>query len=751
MSMYTPNGLIMHSISNFGFKRMTTSALLTLATNNNAARLSRITTLSTIKTAFSPLRFLSYNAKPLTSIPKPSSSILLQSSLRYKSTTTTTTINNNSKPEEAELSKLSAHDSKASGFKDIMRLFKLAQPERTPMIVALILLGFTSAISMSVPMIIGKFLDAGSSVTHDEQGNEISSFTDVEIYGMSMMQFFGVISGVFIFGAFCNSGRVIILKTIGEKLVARLRTRTLKASLEQDSKFLDNNRVGDLISRLSSDASIVSKSVTQNISDGMRAVISGGVGITMMGLVSWKLTGIMLMLAPPLGVMAFFYGKKIRNLSRQLQTSVGELTKVAEEQLNATRTIQAYGGERLEVAKYSTAVKDVFNIGFKEAYTSGTFYGVTGLIANIGLITLLGIGSSMIKNGSLTVGELSSFMMYAVYTGSSMFGLSNFYSELMKGAGAAARIFELNDRKPEIQTTVGIKPTSQDLSSSIVFQNVQFNYPTRPNIPIFNNLNFEINRGEHVCIVGPSGSGKSTITSLLLRFYDVDSGSILINNKDIKSFNLRAYRKQIGVVQQEPSLFSGTILDNITYNIDTYTESQLQDAMQKANVSKFINEFPQGLQTIVGPKGTQLSGGQRQRISLCRSLLINPQILILDESTSALDTNSEKIIAETLHQRSQDGRTTISIAHRVSTIKHSSRVIVLGKNGDVVETGAFDQLYADSGSELNLLLTKNQEETIELSKDKKSNLELLELEVEEQEFVDKEIDERIKKDLSINQ
>lgn len=634
--------------------------------------------------------------------------------------------------------KLSPHDSKASGFNDIKRLFSLAKPETKPMIGALGLLAVSSAISMSIPLVIGKFLDSGKE-----------NIENVTIYGLSMSQFFAAIGGVFVIGAICNSGRVIILRAVGEKLVARLRTRTLKASLEQDAAFLDNNRVGDLISRLSSDASIVSKSVTQNISDGIRALLSGGVGITMMSLVSWKLTSIMLLLGPPLGAMAFIYGRRIRNLSRDLQTSIGDLTKVAEEQLNATRTIQAYAGERLEVSKYSNNVRNVFEIGIKEAKTSGIFFGTTSLIANIGLITLLGIGSNMIRNGSLTVGELSSFMMYAVYTGSSMFGLSNFYSELMKGAGAASRIFELNDRKPLISPTIGVKPTQEDLKSTIKFQDLSFCYPTRPNIQIFNNLNFEINQGEHICIVGPSGSGKSTITSLLLRFYDPIQGKITINNKDIKEFNLRSFRSQIGYVQQEPPLFPGTILENITYSIPNKpNDLEIKLALDKANVSKFLSEFPDGLNTTVGPRGAQLSGGQRQRIALARALLLNPPILILDESTSALDSNSEKIVAETLKDRSENGLTTISIAHRVSTIKHSSRVIVLGKDGNVVETDTYENLKNNKNSELNKLLAKTNNNSNNENLEK--NLEKIETDEEILEELENETEKGIKRDLSLD-
>lgn len=617
-----------------------------------------------------------------------------------------------------KVSKLSSSEKNASGFQDIARLFRLARPEVWYIMGALCLIVISSAVSMIIPTIVGKLLDLAKATTPSESTEKGTKEEDAEegtIYGFTPKQFCFIMSGVFVVGALANCGRIIILKVTGERLVARLRTRTMKAALEQDSAFLDRNRVGDLISRLSSDASLVAKSVTQNVSDGTRAIIQGIVGFSMMSYISWQLTCVMGLMIPPIGAMALVYGKKIRNLSRQLQTSVGGLTKVAEEQLGATKTIQSYVGEKKEIHRYAKEVRHVFDIGLKEAITSGLFFGSTGFVGNISLLALLMTGTSMIQSGLITVGDLSSFMMYAVYTGSSMFGLSNFYSELMKGAGAAARVFELNDRKPAIPPTLGKGPVSI-LNQPISFNNVSFTYPTRQNRIIFDHLDLKIQPGEHVCIAGPSGSGKSTIASLLLRYYDVDQGSICVGDRDIRSFNLRKYRRLVSIVHQEPMLFNGTILDNIVYAVpDSVAQDQdrVAVAIGKANCSKFLANFPDGLETFVGPRGAQLSGGQKQRIALARAFLLDPALLVLDEATSALDSQSEEVVARALQQRVNRGLTTVSIAHRVSTIAHSTRVVVLGKHGSVVESGKFSDLVGNPESELNILLSQQQDKDLD--------------------------------------
>lgn len=580
--------------------------------------------------------------------------------------------------------------SRAQTWSQVKQLLQMAKPERKYIAGAVGLIAISSAVSMSVPSVIGTMIDHVSN-------------PDSLIYGFTRNQFLVGLGGVFIVGAVANAGRIVILKVTGEKLVARLRAKTMKVVMSQDATFMDKHRVGDLISRLSSDASIVSKSVTSNLSDGCRASLQGIVGLGMMSYISLKLTAVMALMVPPLGILAMIYGSKIKMISKQLQEKVGELTKTSEEQLNSLKTVQAYAGEKQELTRYSSEVRGVFNVGVKEAVASAIFFGSAGLVGNIAMIVLLLVGTS---DASITIGELSSFMMYGVYTGSSVFGLTGFYSELMKGCGAAERVLELQHTKPKISPTQGITPPASFRGLPIIFDDVSFKYGDGKQV--LNRLSFKINPGEHVCFVGASGCGKSTISSLLLRYYKVNSGSVRIGDFDIADFNLRKYRRQLGVVQQEPLLFNGTILDNITYGLKDRSTEQLKNALVAANCDKFIDSAKLGLDTLVGPRGAQLSGGQRQRIALARVFLQNPDILLLDEATSALDTKSEDVINRELQRRQREGLTTISIAHRLSTISKSSRIIVI-ENGKVVETGTFRDLRTNSQSELNKLLKEGLE------------------------------------------
>lgn len=576
------------------------------------------------------------------------------------------------------------------GWAEIIRLIKIARPEVRWLGISFIFLLISSGVTMSIPFSVGRILDIATS-----------SKDETTLLGLTLNQFFLGFAAFMTLGAMANFGRVVLLRIVGERVVARLRTQLYRRTYVQDAEFFDANRVGDLISRLSSDTVIVGKSITQNISDGLRAIVSGATGFAAMAWLSPQLTSVILLMFPPIAIGAFFYGRFMRNISRQIQRNLGTLTKIAEERLGNIKTSQAFAGEIQEVGRYNKQVRKIFALGRKESIVAATFFGSTGWAGNMTILALLIVGGNLVRSGAMTMGDLTSFMMYTVFAGSSLFGVSGFYSELMKGVGAASRLFELQDRHPTIPATVGKKIVSAQ--GPIKFSNVSFAYPTRPAVSIFNNLDFEIPSGSNVCIVGPSGGGKSTVASLLLRFYNPTQGTIYINGVDIREMNVKSLRRRIGMVAQEPVLFSGTVAENIAYGRPQASRSEIIIAARKANCG-FIGDFPEGLETQVGARGAQLSGGQKQRIAIARALLKDPDILILDEATSALDAESETLVNSALAELLKGRSTTISIAHRLSTIKRSDQLIVLSNEGTVAEIGSYAALSANPESAFSKLM-----------------------------------------------
>ncbi|CAK9436450.1 uncharacterized protein LODBEIA_P10080 [Lodderomyces beijingensis] len=628
-------------------------------------------------------------------------------------------------------------------FKEILKLLRLAKPEFKLLAFAIACLAVSSATSMSLPLIAGRVLDSVKSSEGGNDKDDIKKEKDEEgtnddprskfFFGLDQTQFYSALLVLFAVGASANFGRIYLLRAAGERLVARLRSSLFSKIISQDGYFFDvgpsktGMKTGDLISRIANDTQIISRSLSMNISDGVRSVIDGVVGLSMMCYVSWKLTACMSVMFPPLVLMSFFFGRKIKALSKLIQENIGALTKVTEERLNGVKVIQSFAQQESMVKIYDKEIKQIYDSSMREGKLSGIFFGVNGFIGNVTMIGLLVIGTKLIAMGDLTVGALTSFMMYALYTGRSVFGLGNFYTELMKGIGAAERVFELEEYKPKIPNNVGQKQQNphHQLCGDIIFKDIQFTYPSRPD-KIFDNFNLHIKKGENVCIVGPSGSGKSTVGELLLRFYDPDAGTITIdddnnnnnnnNNEEdkkqvqIKDLNLNQYRGQLGFVQQEPLLFSGTIRENVVFGKEDATDEEIEEALELSHANVFIRNLPQGLETKIGAANkTQLSGGQKQRLSLARTLIKKPKILILDEATSALDSISEEeVLQSLLDLNRKEGVTIISIAHRLTTIKNSDRVIVLDQDGTIVEDGQFTDLNNDPNSKFNKLLKKNE-------------------------------------------
>ncbi|XP_004365108.2 ATP-binding cassette sub-family B member 10 [Capsaspora owczarzaki ATCC 30864] len=562
---------------------------------------------------------------------------------------------------------------------ELSRLMGLAKPEARTLAIAVGLLVVSSAVTMAVPFSMGRIIDIIFAETQGGSHQRLVEYTQLLI-------------GVFLVGAAANYGRIVMIQNAGQSIVARLRQNLFSSIMRQDVAFFDRNQTGEVINRLAADTVVVGKAVTDNVSDGLRSVASAVVGIGMMAFMSPKLTLVVLGIVPPVCIVAVLYGRYVKRLTRQVQDSLANATQVAEERISNIRTVRAFAKEPEEVKRYDGHVQTVYSLGIQEGKARGIFHGATGLAGNLMMVSLLWYGGHMMVTNEITVGTLTSFLLYSAYVGVAVIGLSQFYSELMRGLGASERLWTILDSKPTIPLSEGHKIPHDRFFGKIDFQNVAFAYPTRPDAPVFKNLSLTVPDGKILAVVGTSGGGKSTVGALLLRLYDPDSGNILIDNYNVRELDASWMRQQIGLVSQEPVLFSGTVAENIAYGHPSATIEQIQDAAVQANAHRFITEFPEGFNTIVGERGQSLSGGQRQRIAIARALLKNPRILILDEATSALDAQSEHLVQEAL-ERLMQGRSVITIAHRLSTIRNADTIAVLG-NGEVVESGTYAELMA---------------------------------------------------------
>ncbi|TFK84857.1 P-loop containing nucleoside triphosphate hydrolase protein [Polyporus arcularius HHB13444] len=545
----------------------------------------------------------------------------------------------------------------------------------------------SSAVSMSVPLTIGKLIDFFSNANPQIP------------FGLSLGQASGILLFLFSAGAVANAGRAMLMRLSGQRIVARLRERTYAAALRQEVEFVEKGE-GDVLSRLSVDSSIVGESVTQNLSDGLRSVVMASAGLGAMFYISPQLTLLMLTVVPPVSLGAVFYGRYLKKLSNRTQEALGDMTKVAQEALTALRTVQAFNSAKQEEAKFHEKVGTVLTLARKEAIASGIFFGATGWSGNVTLLALLGYGGTLVSRGTITMGDLTSLLLYTVYVGNGLQMLTVFFSSIMRGIGAGVRIFDLIDRQPAIPPNTGVE-VDPSRRGPIRFEHVWFEYPSRRNVQILKDLNLEVNVGESVAIVGQSGSGKSSINALLMRYYDPVKGKVTFDGQDIREFNPSSWRSIIGVVPQDPILFTGTIASNIAYGNPDATMEQIEAAARQANC-EFVWGMPQGFLTEIGR--ASLSGGQRQRLAIARALLKKPAILALDEATSSLDATSEHRVNDAIDKILRSRQTTcVIVAHRLSTIARAERIVVL-EDGHIVESGTYRHLVNKEGSRFRHLM-----------------------------------------------
>lgn len=541
--------------------------------------------------------------------------------------------------------------------------------------VALVIAG---ALGLAFPQVVRMIIDAAFVERDSDKLNKLAV----------------LLVGVFAAQAAFSFLRTYLLSYTGERIVADLRTQLYNHLISLPVAFFANRRVGELTSRLASDVSVVQTVTTGSVTELLRLSLMLVGGVVIIFITNTRLSLLMLAIVPVVIVAAHFYGRYVRRLSTRVQDQLAEANSVLEETLSAIRIVQSFVREEYERARYRDRIQDSLRLAVKRAVANGGFIAFIILVVYSGIAVVLWFGSRMVVAGQMTAGDLIAFVLYTFFVGGAVGGMTELYGQFNQAIGATRRVFELLDTRAEIEDPASPEPLSL-VSGRVQLVDVHFTYPDDRALPVLTGVNIDARSGEIIALVGPSGAGKSTLAALIPRFYDVSSGAILIDGHDIRSVRLGELRSAIGVVPQETTLFGGTIRENIAYGRLGATAEEIEAVARAAHAHEFITEFPDGYDTIVGDRGVKLSGGQRQRVAIARALLKNPAILILDEATSSLDSESERLVQDAL-ETLMLGRTTFVIAHRLSTVRRADRIIALD-GGRIVEEGSHDELLRAGG------------------------------------------------------
>jgi len=562
------------------------------------------------------------------------------------------------------------------GLKSSFRLYKFIRPFRTEYALGIFFLMGSSLASLAFPKLLGDLVNSGNEGNLSNDLNRVALMLVATLVVQSVFSYF----------------RVVLFVNVTEKTLAYLRQTTYNHLIKLPLRFFEKHRVGELNSRISSDISLLQETLTSTLAEFIRQIIIITGGITLLAFTSWKLTLFMLAIIPGVMLLAVFFGRFVRKFSKQVQAEVAKSNTIVEETLQGIQIVKTYTNEFFEIDRYRIRTKEIAAIGMKSGKYRGAFsaFMILGLFG--AMVAVIWKGTSLMSAGMIDAGELFSFVIYSGFIGGTIGGLANVFTEIQKFLGATEELFEILNEKEENLIESGHIGEDDVITGKITFVNLSFSYPSRPDEKVLKNINLIIPRNKMVAIVGSSGAGKSTIASLMLRLHEPTSGEIIFDNRKSRDFSLTSLRSQIALVPQDVFLFGGSIRENIAYGKPGAAEEDILDAAEKANAMEFIGRFPDKLNTIVGERGTQLSGGQRQRIAIARAVLKNPRILILDEATSSLDSESERLVQDAL-EKLLVGRTSIVIAHRLSTIRKANMILVI-ENGEIVEKGTHEELIA---------------------------------------------------------
>jgi ABC-type multidrug transport system fused ATPase/permease subunit len=568
----------------------------------------------------------------------------------------------------------------AENFRKSFKLFHYLGRNKWKFGLGMFFLAASAGVGLYFPMISGKmfgiFGENGISVEALDEKLRSTGFILLIVLGAQ---------GVFSFG------RVFMFSQVTESILKGLRNDAFSKLVQMPMGFFSKNQTAELSSRIATDINVISEAFTINIAEVIRQSIVGIGGLTLILLnVKWDVAKWFIFIIPPIVVIAIFYSRKIRKFSKDFQDNIADSNVIVNEALVGISSVKSFTNEVFEIKRYGIKTEAIRKLGIKFGVLRGVFFTFVMVVIFGSIFFIL---YQMIKlkiNGEITATEFGQFMMLSFFVAGSLGGLPEQIASIQRALGATDRVFEIINGEHEMINLASQNKNSKRFKGDIEFKNVQFTYPTRPDFEVLKKVSFKVNAGETMALVGSSGSGKSTIASLVLRFYEIGGGEFTIDGKKAGDYDLTELREQMAIVPQDVLLFGGSIRENILYGKPTATDEEVVEAARKANALEFIDSFPDKFETIVGDRGIQLSGGQRQRVAIARAVLKNPSILILDEATSSLDSESERLVQEAL-DKLMVGRTSIVIAHRLSTIKNADKIVVLHK-GEVTEAGTHKEL-----------------------------------------------------------
>lgn len=555
--------------------------------------------------------------------------------------------------------------------------FMLAYPVRLTLTVLFLLISATT--SLAIPAMLGGVID---------QGFVAQNLDKVSQYG-------GLIIAIAAVMALASGARFYFISVIGERVIADLRQAVFTHLLRLDARYFDTNRVGELTSRLNGDVAIIRGAVGSSFSLALRSMVTIIGALIMMILTSPVLTLAVVIAVPAILIPVVAYSRRLRGMSNKTQDALAELSAMATEMLGSTRTVKAFTQETLQAELYQVRSEESYRAEVRRLGARSILVALVIFLGTCALVGLVWWGARAVFEGSVTAGQLAQFMVYALMASGALTNVSEVLGTLQTVSGSTERLTEILGTEAAIEDPEHPVALPEPSLGTVAFDNVSFSYDPDAPGKVLDSVSFAVSKGETVALVGPSGSGKSTTLSLLQRFYDVTGGTIVVDGTDIRDVRLSDLRQRFAYVEQEPTIFAGTIAENIRFGKADATDAEVEAAARAALVHDFVLDLPAGYDTVVGERGVMLSGGQKQRLAIARAILKNAPILLLDEATSALDAQSERLVQTALEHLMQ-GRTTLVIAHRLATIRDANTILVLD-GGKIIDQGTHEELVAKGG------------------------------------------------------